>query len=42
VEPVFDRVVDRVLEGFERGAPQALASGWPPSEARLEVEVSEV
>jgi hypothetical protein len=42
VEPVVDRVVDRVLEGFERGAPQALASGRPTSEARLEVEVSEV
>jgi hypothetical protein len=42
VEPVVDRVVDRVLEGFERGAPQALASGRPTAEARLEMEVSEV
>jgi hypothetical protein len=42
VEPVVDRVIDRILEGFERGAPQAFASGRPTSEARLEVEVSEV
>jgi hypothetical protein len=42
VKPVVDRVVDGVLEGFERGAPQALASGRSTAEARLEVEVSEV
>jgi hypothetical protein len=42
VEPVVDRVVDRVLEGFERGAPQALASGRPTAKARLEMEVGEV
>jgi hypothetical protein len=42
VEPVLDRVADRVLESFERGAPQALASGRSTAKARLEVEVSEV
>jgi hypothetical protein len=42
VESVLDRVVDRVLEGFERGAPQAFAGGRPTAKARLKVEVSEV
>ena len=42
VEPVFDRVADCVVEGFERCAPQALPSGRSTAEARLEMEVSEV
>jgi hypothetical protein len=42
VELMVDRVVDRVLESFERGAPQAFAGGRPTAEARLEMKVSEV
>jgi hypothetical protein len=40
VEFVVDRVFDRILEGFECGAPQTLAGGRPTAEVRLEMEVS--